>query len=386
MDENDLRKMHANYGTSDEDSVRRKKKRLLDEVQELERKGHIFEVRPTLEDSLEDIQDKVDQGHSNLEMKHTITFARENIPNAYGFLEMANNMWGPWLPIQGFTDQLEEKIRENPARYNYVLERLYRKYWRKGSMSPGMEFFVVFILPFFMYAGKQKFFGSAATATKPKPQASSVAAEPPRPSGPVPEPMNYPQPPPHPQFAHFAPPQPQPQPQQQPTTNRLNPFNVGPSVPPQPPVVGQFFPPPMMAQPPTVAVPSTNFTANLNHQPPPSSSKKHLRPPSKLLAFPTTQQPLIPQPQHTPPHRPTPPINIQPTAPPLHNAPSQASSIPPPVPVNAFAPREHVGPIMVQVPSTPVKPREAASRYESIPSEGKLPPIVEQPEEDESEL
>lgn len=366
LDENELRKMHANYGTSDEDSLRRKKKRLMDEVPELEKKGYVFEVRPTMEDSLEDIQDKVDQGHSTLEMRHTITFARENIPNVYGFLEMANNMWGPFLPIQGFTDQLEEKIRENPARYNYVLERMYRKYWRKGSMSPMMEFFMVFILPFFMYAGKQKFFGGASSAgSKPPPkQANSVAPEPPRANMTVPEPMNVPapqySPPPqyHPQMmpqqyqSHYLPPQQPPA--------RLNPFNVGPSVPPQP-HVGQIFPPPMMAQPPVVAVPTAVLTPNLNT----SSSKKHLKPPSRVMAFPTSQKPLSPQPQQPQP------IIIQPVLSPP--PPPTHQSLPPPIP--------KAGPIRVEIPSTPIK-----SHYEPIPSESKLPPIVEQPEEDESEL
>jgi hypothetical protein len=367
MDENDLRKMHANYGMSDEDSVRRKKKRLMDEVKDLETKGYIFEVRPTMEDSLEDIQDKVDNGHSALEMKHTITFARENIPNAYGFIEMANNMWGPWLPIQGFTDQLERKIKENPQRYEYVLERMYRKYWRKGSMSPAMEFFMVFILPFFMYAGKQKFFNGMGGGSSPKPQdtANSAAPEPPRQN--IPEPMNYPQPPTPSRY----PPQPPPQ-QQQPA---LNPFNVGPSLPPQPPMTGQFFPPPMMQQPQHFHTSTAPFAPHLNT----SSSKKQLKPPSKFSLFPTSQQPLNPQPIPVPPiHVPT---HVPSTAP--RSFPTEkASSIPPPIPVHAgVSHREAAGPIMVQIPSTPPKPR-----VEPIPSEGRLPPIVEQPEEDESEL
>ncbi len=278
MSEDEMRSAHANASfPGDHDDMQRIKQRLLIEVADLEQKGYKFPRRPTLEDTVEEIQFEIDHGNSAMEMKQAVNFIRDGIPLVYNVLEMANNKWGPFLPIQGFTDELLEKMNKDPQRYNYVLERMYRRYWRKGSMTPAMEFVWVFIAPFFLYVARKKLFrgfdkGPGPSATSGGGAAASVSPEPPRQF--YSEPMN---------------------------TGVVPDNNIGSSVRPQPPPSGNIFPPPMMEQPPIPPATVPPIRPNLSSAPAavPSSGRKKLRPPSHGM-FAPTQPALAPQPAFSP--------------------------------------------------------------------------------------
>jgi len=382
-DENHLRRMQADFPPPDDDDLRRIKQRLLIEAEDLGR-HYKFPNPPTMDDTVEEIQFKIDHGRSAVEMRQAVGFIRDGIPTVYNLVEMANNKFGPFLPIQGFTDELLEKMDENPQRYNYVLERLYRRYWRKGSMSPVMEFLVVFILPFFIYAGKRKFFGGGGGDADKKARrghsegASAVAPEPPRRQY-APEPMNF--------SAGGV------------VTQPLPDNNIGPSVRPHPPPSGNYFPPAMMSQQPLPAQvsPVVPNVAQVQAPVPSTGGRRKLRPPSHGTPFPPTQVPLqpvviqaVPPPQHPqvalpPPVRPNPAPRLVPVAespPPQQPLPRLPVALPPPVRPQAAAQQPGKGPITIQVPTTPAKPPPEPIH---APQELKLPPLREEPEEDEEE-
>jgi hypothetical protein len=360
ISEEQLRMMHANATyPGEEDDSRRIKQRLMIEVAELERNGYVFARRPTLEDTVEEIQFEIDHGHSTVEMKQAVNFIRDGIPMVYNLLEMGNNKWGPFLPIQGFTDELLEKMDKNPQRYNYVLERVYRRYWRKGSMSPAMEFIWVFIAPLILYMGKRKIFGpkggngagsrASATAMAPEPVRHTYSNEPMnmgmRPSQPPPQKIHVPD------------------------------NGVGASVRPQPPPTGNFFPPAMMVQPPLPPQP-TKYEANVQAQQT-SSGRRKLRPPSHG-AFNATQAPL------TPVKVSDSPLHLQPQQPQQHAALPAPVALPPPRIVSTQAPiRIDVAtPSKVPVQVLPQEQGEEETLEPEVSPAVNLPPICEEPDED----
>lgn len=328
VDENYLRSMHANAPVQmvfpqNDDDQRRIKQRLLNEISSLQR-DYVFARLPTFDDSIEDIQNEIDQARNSIEMKHAVKFIRDGIPLVYQMLEGANNRFGPFLPIQGFTDELLEKMDKDPQRYNYVLERLYRRYWKKGSVSPIAEFMLVFIVPFVVYAGKRKFFGPKQTNNHERP----VSADP------------------EPSRQYYAPePLPTSLPPQQ---HSFRGNNVGESVRPQPPQHGNYFPPAMMQQPEEIKQPPP-IRANIP-QTYPSSTRKKLKPPSHT------------QPHFSPVQQPLEPVNEE----------EQEQK------------EEHVklpdDPFVVDVPPTPIK----KTGIEISPSVH-LPPLREDQEEDEED-
>jgi hypothetical protein len=304
----------------DDEDVRRVKQRLLHEVDELTRQlrqhGYMFPPRAmTLHDSIEEIQFEIDHGRSVLEMRSTVDAAKEYVPLGYQILESMNNRFGPFVPINGFTDELLKKMHENPQRYTYVLERMYRRYWRKGSVSPLAEFFMVFVAPMLVYAVKQKFVGADTTSKHRQPKTASMAPEPER--------------------SYY---EPEPIPMMTPLPNN----HIGPIVQPQPNPSTNFFPPPMMQQPSVATLKHTPVVPNLNHQqvhqqhPPSSGRRRALKPPSRGVSsasFPATQSPLAPVLPLPAPTIPQPVSPSQHQHPPAHlSAHSQEQSLNPPPP------------------------------------------------------
>ena len=361
------------YGSEDE--ARRIKQRLLGQVAELKRNGYVFETgtEPTMEETVEEIQFKLDHGQGVLEMKQAVSFMKDGIPMVYNFMEMANNKWGPFLPIQGFTDELLSKMDKTPERYNYVLERVYRRYWRKGSMSPAMEFLWVFVLPIILYIAKRKIFGAKGgndtgnnnSSGSSSAQTASVAPEPPR--------------------TQYSPPQPS---AFVPPSVVAAAVDVGPSVRPQPPPTGNYFPPPMMAPqpPPSMAVPLMPNIQQPSPPPPPSATRKRLKP--LTPSFAATQPILNAQPVvHSPPPPPLSPPPQQPKHPQHQYHHEEAEE-------EEEEPREQkhhlqqpqmpmpVGAVVVPSYRPPPRERHPAGSLEVSPAV-ELPPIREDPEEDD---
>jgi hypothetical protein len=371
-DHHDRREHHReNRGESyypecqDEEEQRRLKHRLIIEALDLERRGYTFARKPTMEHSLEEIQFEVDHAHSTIEMRQSVSTVRECIPMVYGLLEGLNNKFGPFLPIQGFTAEFVDNMHRDPDKYNHVLERLYRRYWRKGSTSPLFEFLIVFIFPVVMFAGKRAFLGGSSQGglSSPVENRQPVSPEAPRrpPVAPFSSPSSSSAPTSTPQFSSSTQAQEPPRPEPIPS--------------------GHIFPPAMMNQPPPPV-------AMANHPTTASSSgggRRKLRPPTH--AFSPSQAPLLPVAVPVPAPvketvAPTPVSRAIPppvTRPPPLPAPTLIATqeLPPPLMNNA--------PMLIQVPSTPQKEAPPQEQMESLDLDKPLPPIPEGPEDDEDD-
>lgn len=124
-----------------EDEIGREKQGYLIELQKYKRQGIEISREFTMRDSLEDIQfecDRVRANEKTINAVRLMSFVLEMIVRG---VSMVNTKW-PILKLDdGYKSWSTEQVEKIKGKeYDHVLERLYKKHWRKGSsMSPEME-------------------------------------------------------------------------------------------------------------------------------------------------------------------------------------------------------------------------------------------------------
>ena len=120
------------YDTKSE--IDAEKEALLSELNNMEKQG-IKLVRPlTMNDSLEEIQFQYDRMMSEQNAVQMIDIAKQGIKMGSGVVEMTLKKAG----IQ-VVDGYHKNLCADMGKFNRPLGRLYKKYWRRGGMSPEME-------------------------------------------------------------------------------------------------------------------------------------------------------------------------------------------------------------------------------------------------------
>ena len=113
----------------------REKQGYLIELEKLRAEGVQISRPYSMSDNLEDIQFEYDRHRSNIDTLNAVNFMRDGMQFLFQGIEMANSKWGPVLQLDGWS----KDVTKDMQRYINVLERLYKKDWRKGSMAPEME-------------------------------------------------------------------------------------------------------------------------------------------------------------------------------------------------------------------------------------------------------
>lgn len=116
------------------------KEGLLLELQMLEKQGIFKPSRQfTIEDSLEELQFQVDRANSTFSAQQAVDFAKTGIRIGSSMLEMFLRKMNV-AAMDGFSKNLCQDMN----KFNRPLTRLYRKYWRRGSMtSPETELMMI---------------------------------------------------------------------------------------------------------------------------------------------------------------------------------------------------------------------------------------------------
>ena len=160
-------------GPRDPEAIRLEKQGLLIDLQALQRKGVTLSKSFTMRDSLEAIELELQKQQSNLSTANAVAFMRDALRMAFTGIEIANAKMGPILSIDGWAESLSSDMK----RFDGALERLYRRYWRKTTMSPIMELAWIILGSLVTCHFKNKFFGGPAPRQAPQPP----PPEPPRP-------------------------------------------------------------------------------------------------------------------------------------------------------------------------------------------------------------
>lgn len=111
----------------------------------------------TMDDELSDIQFECDRIRTHLETVNNVNMIRDGLMFAFQGIEFANKQFGPVLQLDGWS----ANARKDKQKYNHVIERLYKKHWRYGNMTPEVEFGWLIASSMLMHHFKSKFMGGA---------------------------------------------------------------------------------------------------------------------------------------------------------------------------------------------------------------------------------
>lgn len=115
--------------------VEREKQEFLLELIKFKQSGIELTRHYTMDDSLEDIEFEYTRIKTHLDTVNNVNFIRDTMFIGFQGIEMANAQWGPVLHLNGWS----RSVQADKKRYDHVLERLYKKHWRMGNMSPEAE-------------------------------------------------------------------------------------------------------------------------------------------------------------------------------------------------------------------------------------------------------
>ena len=122
-----------------ESEIMAEKEGLLAELHNLERQGLAKLVRPlTLNDSLEEIQFQYDRIQIEINANQVVEMAKSAIKMGSGMLEMGLKNAGIAV-IDGYNANLCKDMN----KFNRPLNRLYKKYWRRGGLTAEMELGII---------------------------------------------------------------------------------------------------------------------------------------------------------------------------------------------------------------------------------------------------
>ena len=149
------------------------KEGLLAELHSLERQGSAKLLRPlTMEDSLEEIQFQFDRIQAELNGTQMVDFAKSAIKMGSGMLEMVLKKAGIRV-VDGYHTNLCKDMN----KFNRPLSRMYKKYWRRGGMTPEAELGML-VFGSLAWTVVQNKMGSATAAFTGAPDVPVSAPEP----------------------------------------------------------------------------------------------------------------------------------------------------------------------------------------------------------------
>ncbi len=137
--------------------IESEKQGYLLELVKFEQQGIQLTRRYSMRDALEEIQFEYERIRTHLDTVNAVSFMRDTVLLSFQGIELANGKWGPILELNGWAKQ----AAKDRKRYDHVLERLYKKHWRRGNMSPEMEFGWLVGSSMFMHHFQQKWGGGS---------------------------------------------------------------------------------------------------------------------------------------------------------------------------------------------------------------------------------
>lgn len=118
-----------------EDEILEKQSVLL-ELERLENHNGVrLTKRYTLDDNLADMQFEIRRHLSNIDEANMVKFMGDGLKLMCNGAEMANSRLGPFLELDGWAGS----VTRDMGRYDSAFSKLYRKYWKRSSISPEME-------------------------------------------------------------------------------------------------------------------------------------------------------------------------------------------------------------------------------------------------------
>lgn len=128
------------------------KQSVLLELERLKGQGIVLSKTYTLQDRIDDMQFEVRRHLLNIDEQNTVQFMRDGMRLLFTGVEIANSKMGPFLDLDGWATEVGKDI----SKYDSSLSKLYRKYWKRSTMSPEMELAVGILGSMGMHHFKKK--------------------------------------------------------------------------------------------------------------------------------------------------------------------------------------------------------------------------------------
>jgi len=150
-------------GPKDPETVRLEKQGVLLELQSLETKGVKLTRSFSMADGLTEMEFELQKQTSLLNTASAVQNMKDVLRLGLNGMELANAKLGPFICMEGWAESLTSDMK----RFDAPLEKLYKRYWRKASMSPIMELGMIILGSLAMHHFKTKIFGRIAAPPPP---------------------------------------------------------------------------------------------------------------------------------------------------------------------------------------------------------------------------
>jgi len=152
-------------GPKDPETLRLEKQGFLLELHALQSKGVKLTRDFSMADSLNELEFELQKQTSMQNTTSAVQNMKDVLRLGLNGVELANAKLGPFLCIEGWA----ESITGDMKRFDAPLEKLYKRYWRKASMSPIMELGMIILGSLAMHHFKTKMFGRIASPPREEP-------------------------------------------------------------------------------------------------------------------------------------------------------------------------------------------------------------------------
>ena len=147
--------------SGDAEGARLEKQGVMLELHALQAKGVRLTREFTMEDSLNELEFELQKQTSMLNTISAVQNMKDVLRLGLNGLELANSKLGPFICMEGWAESLTADMK----RFDAPLEKLYKRYWRKASMSPLMELAMIILGSLAMHHFKTKIFGRVAPSS-----------------------------------------------------------------------------------------------------------------------------------------------------------------------------------------------------------------------------
>lgn len=156
-----------------ENEIEYEKQALLEELRMLEKQGDYRPIKElTMKDTLEEIQFQFDKVQNELSTNQGVQFAISGIKMGSSLLETVLKKFG-----FGLVDGFSANLCKDPAKFNRPVTKLYKRYWRKGNMSPEAELAMIVLGSLGWTIIQNKMSGNSGYVAPPSIPASKPLAE-----------------------------------------------------------------------------------------------------------------------------------------------------------------------------------------------------------------
>lgn len=102
---------------------------------EISRMNYALATRVSMQDTLQHLEFMYNQCRNTADANSTVEFMKEGLRMVCVGLETANEKFGPFLQLNGWS----RAVTADMKKFQHPLEEIYRRYWRRGGVSPFLE-------------------------------------------------------------------------------------------------------------------------------------------------------------------------------------------------------------------------------------------------------